>query len=163
LSLSAPLISTGSGKSTLIRLLVTCLEPSFDQNGTAKSQTQQYPVIGATDFQPTSAGVHLYTDPSTYDGTNPILYADSEGQDPGESAPTMRIRREKGNLKRANEREISWATPTTKHLTDMYPEFLYIFSDVLVFVNRNVRYALCPLPHAVLALTCHAVGKPHAA
>ncbi|KAI9158039.1 Calcium-independent phospholipase A2-gamma [Paramyrothecium foliicola] len=73
---------TGAGKSTLIRLLI---DPKRSNNGQIPLAA---PVLGRSDCElPTSADVHLYADPKTFSGAQPILFADCEGFDGGERDP----------------------------------------------------------------------------
>jgi hypothetical protein len=144
---------TGAGKSSLIRLLIELYAPAGSKS--------QVPVVGSNLHQdvPTSGDVHLYADPTTFEGDLPILYADCEGLDGGEREPMGARTRNKRDVsdKRTNsfikqirkqhhtsEREIVWATtPKTRsreyHVRNLYPRLLYTFSDVIVFVTKNPR------------------------
>jgi hypothetical protein len=126
------------------------------------------PVVGsANDNLPTSGDVHLYAEPGTMFTSQPILYADCEGLQGGESPPgaalskttaqdpggvsSRKTTRPAGLLERLGKahfkgkiREIKWADTPEKRkreyaVTELYPRLLYTFSDVVVFVLRNVR------------------------
>jgi len=150
---------TGAGKSTLITLLIKVKE-------SPASGTTQCPVVGVSgkdgEFS-TSEDVHLYLDPSTFLSEAPILYADCEGLDGGERLPlatTSRQRRGPPELEQRSdddtpffraryhsEHELQWATSQkerTRHyaVSRFYPRLLFTFSDVVIFVHRNPRYAL---------------------
>ena len=57
---------------------------------------------------------YLYTDPRTLNSGNPILYADTND------------------------------TSFGKESTTTAGEFLYTFSDIIVFVEKDIRYEHCP-------------------
>lgn len=113
------------------------------------------PVVGSTnDDGPTSGGVHLYADPGTSNTNRPILYADCEGLQGGESLPSAaRSTRNRGipsalrgkiGKTLASSIHIQWAnSPETKKreyaVMEFYPRLLYTFSDVVVFVLRTTR------------------------
>ena len=129
------------------------------------------PVVGSVNHSfPTSGDVHLYSDPQTYTTGSPILYADCEGLDGGENEPmAAQIKHSDGQAailsqpatrsasfqKRirkkhhSSQRDITWATTPEKRsrqysVTNLYPRLLYTFSDVVVFVLKNSRYASLP-------------------
>lgn len=107
--------------------------------------------------------MHLYSDPQTSRSNTPILYADCEGLEGGEREPLgARLKRKElkpskvgriGSFERkvqrlhhTSEREITWADTNAKRsrefaVTHLYPRLLYTFSDVVVFVLKNPRYA----------------------
>lgn len=123
------------------------------------------PVIGSVDENlPTSANVHLYADPRTIMTDAPILYADCEGLEGGESTPkaeehklqdrtfTARSRSIDSHFRRrlhrkgqGISRKLSWAVGDKEKskreyaVTELYPKLLYTFSDVVVFVLRNSK------------------------
>lgn len=124
------------------------------------------PVVGSVnDNIPVSADVHLYADPHTISTDAPLLYADCEGLEGGESLPkTLQDRIQEGEfvrgsvlsqspravgktIKKYNKvaRKISWAMGDKEKskreyaVTEFYPKILYTFSDVVVFVLRNPK------------------------
>ena len=124
------------------------------------------PVVGSVnDNIPVSADVHLYADPHTVSTDAPLLYADCEGLEGGESLPkTMQDRDQESGLARGSifisspgirekiikkhnkvSRKISWAMGDKEKskreyaVTELYPKILYTFSDVVVFVLRNPK------------------------
>ena len=127
------------------------------------------PVVGSVnDNVPVSANVHLYADPDTMMTESPVLYADCEGLEGGESAPraealnwqdgtseTTSQRRglsENSGRKRHHRkghggapRSLKWAAGDKEKskreyvVTELYPRLLYTFSDVVVFVLRNPK------------------------
>lgn len=150
---------TGAGKSTLIKFLVDLQSTNWKP---------QVPVVGSVrqGDTPTSGDVHLYCDPKSFEGEQPVLCADCEGLDGGEREPmgaksrnqkrrggsnndgkkrttpsfTKHIRRQHNT----SEREIIWATTDEKcsrefNVRNLYPRLLYTFSDVIVFVTKNGR------------------------
>jgi energy-coupling factor transporter ATP-binding protein EcfA2 len=150
---------TGAGKSTLINLLIKVKEsPGLG--------TTQCPVIGVSGKEgevSTSEDVHLYLDPSSFLSEVPILYADCEGLDGGERLPLATSCRNKRGPPELEQRiddetpffraryhskhELQWAKSQeerTRHyaVSRFYPRLLFTFSDVVVFVHRNSRYAV---------------------
>ena len=129
-------------------------------NRTAKAKFSS-PLVGSVnDNIPVSADVHLYADPDTILTDTPLLYADCEGLEGGESPPKnelnkMRVRAlendglrkfEKRSRKRNKvSRKLSWALGDKEKskrefaVTELYPKVLYTFSDVVVFVLRNPK------------------------
>ena len=111
------------------------------------------PVPGLVgDNIPTTGDVHLYEDPGTYHSQSPVLYADCEGMTGGENAPRGLACRDKvesakrsGKLvKNVLRKRITWAdNPRMQSreyaVTSLFPRILYTFSDVVVFVLREVR------------------------
>ena len=84
----AVLIASGAGKSTLINLLIDLKQSGSSDNPVPRSS----PVVGKESSSvPTSADVHLYSDPETYFSPSPILYADCEGMKGGESQPIAKL------------------------------------------------------------------------
>ena len=122
------------------------------------------------DNVPVSANVHLYADPDSFFTDTPILYADCEGLEGGESAPKAeafklqdraqepgtqpkgpletKVRRRLQKKGHRISRSLSWATGDKEKskreyaVTELYPRLLYTFSDVVVFVLRNSKYVL---------------------
>ena len=128
------------------------------------------PVVGSVnDNIPVSANVHLYADPHTISTDTPVLYADCEGLEGGESAPkaeafksqerplvryslrgsppevTTRTRERRYRKSKGAPRKIAWALGDKEKskreyaVTEVYPRVLYTFSDVVVFVLRNPK------------------------
>lgn len=113
------------------------------------------PVPGLVhDNIPTTADVHLYSDPSTYTDEKPILYADCEGFTGGETTPRGSSYHLKGmeNLTKSQQnvenvckvKRLQWDKDPKKHsreftVASLFPRILYSFSDVVVFVLREVR------------------------
>lgn len=171
----------GSGKSTLIKLLIDPSTRAEDDEDVA------VPVIGRGDSEtPTSADVHLYIDPATTSTTRPILFADCEGFEGGERDPiaqqmtsnstqsglsrnsSMSTESNPGSAKRmaraVKKRVLKWASRNSQHsektskrqyaVMEMYPRIFHAFSDVIVFVLNNpkcVQTALQPHSSYVLA------------
>ncbi|KAL8736431.1 MAG: hypothetical protein Q9166_000223 [cf. Caloplaca sp. 2 TL-2023] len=136
-------------------------------NQTLKSRFPA-PLPGSVnDNVPVSANVHLYADPDSYLTDTPILYADCEGLEGGESMPkaeayksqdgalvvsTLRKdsfepRARKRHQRKGNRvsRNLKWAHGDKEKskreyaVTELYPKLLYTFSDVVVFVLRNPK------------------------
>ena len=138
-------------------------------NPTAKARFPS-PVVGSVnDSIPVSANVHLYADPHTIYEDTPVLYADCEGLEGGESAPKAEVFKsqekalvlhaphglppehstpKRGKLLRKSRRasrKIAWALGDKEKskreygVTELYPRILYTFSDVVVFVLRNPK------------------------
>ena len=128
------------------------------------------PVVGSVnDSIPVSANVHLYADPHTISTDTPVLYADCEGLEGGESAPkaeafksqerslevysprgfpsesSARKRERRYRKGKGAPRKIAWALGDKEKskreyaVTELYPRVLYTFSDVVVFVLRNPK------------------------
>lgn len=138
-------------------------------NSTSKAKFPS-PVVGSVnDNIPVSADVHLYAVPNTISTNKPLLFADCEGLEGGESLPKTAVYKMQdraletcfplGNssssgprkygklIKKSNKisRKISWAIDDTEKskreyaVTELYPKVLYAFSDVVVFVLRNPK------------------------
>lgn len=116
------------------------------------------PVVGSVknDRSPTSGDVHLYIDPKTAYGSLPMLYADCEGLEGGETPPvanklkdTLRYQTQASNAGRrlfsSRPRELIYAKTNSEAMNrewavrKVYPRMLYTFSDVVVFVLKNTR------------------------
>ncbi|KAF1349168.1 hypothetical protein BDV97DRAFT_370365 [Delphinella strobiligena] len=146
----------GAGKSSLIKLLIDL--------STESGETFDTPVVGTIgSSSPTSTDVHLYLDPTTADSDHPILYADCEGLEGGERDPVgARFKRDVERQARQHaqgerslfdymprhvaERELCWADATWRRsreyaVSQLYPRLLYAFSDAIVFVLKNSKYA----------------------
>jgi hypothetical protein len=148
---------TGAGKSALIKLIIELSQTPE----AAKIDKFSSPVVGISGHHiPTSEDVHLYLDPLTALTDAPVLYADCEGLDGGESEPlgaTFRKARQESiaqsqiseessfKARYSSERSLAWTdSPArrTRHfaVSNLYPRLLFTFSDVIVFVLRNPRY-----------------------
>lgn len=104
------------------------------------------------DTIPTTGDVHLYSDPGTFVEKRPILYADCEGMSGGEKLPMGVACKEKLEAAGSNSRigrsklrkPLEWANGAKTQSREfsvkrLYPRILYTFSDVVVFVLREVR------------------------
>ncbi|KIW97974.1 uncharacterized protein Z519_01558 [Cladophialophora bantiana CBS 173.52] len=148
---------TYAGKSTIVKALVShgglvSTDPGRDSFHT--------PVPGsrANEGTATSEGVHLYADPEHLEVAIPILYADCEGLNAGEKIPfaaedpshSRKVAKEASGQNKLKMRlagrsvPIQWTKAndpikgTREYaVTNLYPRFLYTFSDALVFVQRN--------------------------
>lgn len=108
------------------------------------------PIPGLVDDHiPTTGDVHLYADPGTYYARKPILYADCEGMAGGEHRPRALSCRAKLEAKTNKvvrnklRKRIAWNMQSREHaVTTLFPRILYTFSDVVVFILREVRCAL---------------------
>lgn len=110
------------------------------------------PVTGSIkdDRSPTSGDVHLYIDPHSAFSEFPMLYADCEGLEGGETAPQAQSIKKKvvKAFKQDNENVREMKIPTDKGklgtrewaVRNVYPRLLYTFSDVVCFVLKNTRY-----------------------
>lgn len=123
----------------------------------ATESTFKSPVVGSVknDKSPTSGDVHLYVDPETAYGPLPLLYADCEGLEGGETPPRATqlrktIRKSEHTPVRPHffgtrPRELAYAKTNSDArkrewaVQKVYPRLLYTFSDVVVFVLRNTR------------------------
>ncbi|KAK5939023.1 hypothetical protein PMZ80_008326 [Knufia obscura] len=141
---------TNAGKSSLVKLLIElCGSGSSDH---------MVPVVGTSSRSdlPTSGDVHLYSDPTTFPTSRPVLYADCEGLHGGERMPsgahgkskTIQLNMSPTSFIKAqhhaSEREIMWAETAEKRSREyqvhkLYPRLLYSFSDVICFVTKNPR------------------------
>ena len=112
------------------------------------------PVVGTAtgSNQPTSSNVHLYQDPESSRTVTPILYADCEGLDAGETPPrseslvAKKVSRviEAGQFAWRTIRKLVWAGKDEQvsrqfMATNLYSRILYVFSDVVVFVLENPK------------------------
>ena len=138
-------------------------------NRTAKAKFSS-PVVGSVnDNIPVSADVHLYADPHTIVSNTPLLYADCEGLEGGESPPKNELKKMRSRAlgnglpheipseygprkgeklsRKINKvsRKLSWALGDKEKskrefaVTELYPKILYTFSEVVVFVLRNPK------------------------
>lgn len=165
LSLYLPIV--GAGKSTVVKMLIN--HQDTKNNPTANARLPS-PVVGSVnDNIPVSANVHLYADPQTISTETPVLYADCEGLEGGESVPkaeasrvqdkasgfdssrgflsdpSSRLRGVLNKKGHRASRKLSWAMNDKEKskreyaVTELYPRVLYTFSDVVVFVLRNPK------------------------
>lgn len=154
---------TGAGKSTIVKMLIDQQERKLPQPRPFSS-----PVVGSVKSEhiPTSGDVHLYADPRTYHGEYPMLYADCEGLEGGETLPMSvqhreaamsnkdgsdgqretehRRRLKRTRIARGTQHNLRWADSPEKSkrqyaVTELYPRLLYTFSNVIVFVLRNPK------------------------
>jgi hypothetical protein len=115
-------------------------------------QREQY--CAPLEHTPTSADVHLYADPASFEKRTPLLYADCEGLDGGENPPIGALERRASHptheisarrLTPARLRRLAWADASTQRTTrayivkQLYPRLLYTLSDVVVFVIRDAN------------------------
>ena len=144
----------GAGKSTIIKMLVSLKEHKLSFRPYSPFDS---PVVGSMkhDKSPTSGDVHLYADPETAYTRLPMLYADCEGLEGGETAPAANKLRQSGRDKDVHQarqglfktrpRELVYAKTNSDArnrewaVRKVYPRLLYTFSDVIVFVLRNPK------------------------
>lgn len=123
---------------------------------THSDSTFESPVVGSMkhDKSPTSGDVHLYADPETAYTRLPMLYADCEGLQGGETEPAAnKLRQKTKNIHsqgrqrffKSQPRELVYAKSNKDArnrewaVKRVYPRLLYTFSDVIIFVLRNTR------------------------
>jgi hypothetical protein len=142
-------LATDAGKSTIIKMLIELAELRHNPFSETSFPT---PVVGLrrNDKIPTSVDVHMYPDPDTFNEPTPVFYADCEGLDAGEALPYAASRKkDKQDIRRqiisgGRIRYLEWANTDVKRgrkyiVRELYPRLLYTFSDVVVFVLRNVK------------------------
>lgn len=165
LSLYSPI--AGAGKSAVVKMLINHQDT---ENNPAAQARLPSPVVGSVnDNIPVSANVHLYADPQTISTKTPVLFADCEGLEGGESVPkaeasrmrdiasefdssrgllsepSSRLRGAINKRRHRASRKLSWAMNDKEKskreyaVTELYPRILYTFSDVVVFVLRNPK------------------------
>ncbi|KAK2801411.1 hypothetical protein FQN51_005305 [Onygenales sp. PD_10] len=131
---------TGSGKSTIIRALI---DHSARSIGNTPDQYEA-PVpgvsTGSAAFSSTTGEVNLYADPKTFGRESPIFYADCEGLRGAE--PTSS--RHQHEWQRHGRRYLvetpdGASVDRTTAVKNIYPKFLYLFSDVICLVSRNPK------------------------
>ncbi|KAG7424468.1 Phospholipase A I [Fusarium oxysporum f. sp. raphani] len=130
---------TDVGKSTIIRGLMSA-RSGEDWVG------DESPVPAPADSNPctsTTGEVNLYADPATLESKNPILYVDCEGfSGTGTLAAKYQSRWYSRDIRYRDYRidESSTHATTRTHVAkQIYPRFLYIFSDVICFVVEQTR------------------------
>ncbi len=147
------LSATGAGKSTVIKMLIDREQTVSQRHDPDESFPG--PVTGRVDdMVPTTGDVHLYSDPRTYWGERPTLYADCEGMSGGEKPPLGIACRERLEAAKSTTRmggksklrkPLHWANGHVKYqsreysVKHLYPRILYTFSDAIVFVLREAR------------------------
>jgi hypothetical protein len=113
----------------------------------------QAPIVGDEKHKdkPTSGDVHLFRDPSSWNSNQPCLFADCEGLQGGNSDPIAvqtleRVKTQLGDLRNRGFQalKIKWATSEkiccrSWMVEQLYPRILFTFSDVVCFVERNMR------------------------
>jgi hypothetical protein len=138
----------------------------------AQDSVYEIPVVGLSQHgqRPTSGDVHLYLDPASISGSHPILYADCEGMNGGNRAPTSHSifsRRGRESLPTKAIRHVKkllWGSDVMSQadrefiVMNLYSRILYTFSDVIVFVLINPRYGLLEPKRA---LECDTDSMPH--
>ncbi|KAH6973107.1 hypothetical protein BKA56DRAFT_676892 [Ilyonectria sp. MPI-CAGE-AT-0026] len=118
---------SGVGKSTIIRGLMSA-------RGGVEADDQEGSLPAFSDVDPsksTTGEVNLYADPETFETESPILFVDCEG-----------IR---GTEPLAAQFQTRWyskhatSTGRAKAAEEIYPRFLYIFSDVICLVVKQTK------------------------
>ncbi|KAF2453568.1 hypothetical protein BDY21DRAFT_292842 [Lineolata rhizophorae] len=166
-SLVSFLGQTGAGKSSLIRLLITLLHTEKDPI--------EVPISGSIEdaHTATSGDVHLYHDPASSTSRTPILYADCEGLQGGETEPISSkilgntIKRACLKLKHSI-RELSWANTENcdmSHFTRQFVKLRTNYYNVYRAAEQMVLQLLDwgtnsvehssnqpTLPHAIVAV-----------
>lgn len=173
---------TGAGKSTIIKLLISRAQAHTKFNH-AYQQLPEFPVPvpGRSDDNVATTGdVHLYSDPATYAKYRPLLYADCEGLNGGEKAPRGTKCKEmveatkakaknsthvaRARRKLTKSKPLEWAiSPESKKreysVERLYPRILYTFSDVIVFVLREVRTFQSEVLPILVEWACSSIDK----
>ncbi|KAK4443093.1 hypothetical protein QBC34DRAFT_311656, partial [Podospora aff. communis PSN243] len=134
-------IGAGSGKSTVIRMLIEShVEDDSDLSYWAS------PICSESgDPRPGTGDVQLFADPSTNLTPRPMIFADSEGLDGGEREPraVLEVNRTNPITTNGNLRPVSapsseiWGRGNC--VSDIMPKFLFSLSDTIVFVTKNPR------------------------
>jgi hypothetical protein len=104
---------TSAGKSTLIKMLIEYDEARYEAN--KSTFRAPVPVSSPRDSTPTSADVHLYVDPATWEEKRPIFYAECEGLSAGERIPIGAHSRRSTKIDTSRKlslraRSLEWAT-----------------------------------------------------
>ena len=96
------------------------------------------PVPGAPDGDAalisTTGEVNLYLDPATFGTAAPLFYVDSEGLDGSEPVAAQH---QKDWVKVGKEYEIKAPMDRSTAVKELYPQFLYILSDVVCYVTKD--------------------------
>lgn len=129
---------TGAGKSTLIRLLIRAA------NSTSSSNDLEAPVSGSRSGEMASSAttgeVNLYFDPDTFGTESPAFFVDCEGLSGGEPlASKYQSSWSKYGKPYIIEARDGRQVDRDTAVKEIYPKFLYIFSDVVCMVTRNPR------------------------
>lgn len=95
---------------------------------------------GSEVSQSTTGEVNLYADPRTFGTDTPVLFADCEGLSGGEPlASKYQTKWHKCGLsyiiQKKNGKEVDRCTA----VKEIYPRFLYLFSDVVCMVTQNPK------------------------
>ncbi|KAF3315355.1 hypothetical protein TWF173_003895 [Orbilia oligospora] len=146
---------TGAGKSVLIRSIISLT--TEEENW----KSVEAPVPGQKNSSSSTTGeVNLYPEPSSFGTKTPLLLADCEGL--------------KGNTPLSADSQQDWAKLSRKYpiqnkeglgldrrsiVKNIYPRFLYIFSDVICYVMREQRFWASV---TVQLLKWSSVGAQHA-
>lgn len=126
-------------KLSLVRALVSQEKQS--------ESTDEAPGVGSSmgsldSCTATSGEVNLYKDPSTFGSVNPILYADCEGLEGGEPV-CFKFQKEWSKYGKSYlmESRDSNGHPIDRKaaVRDLYPRFLYNFSDIICLVAKNPK------------------------
>jgi hypothetical protein len=95
---------------------------------------------GPSAHLPTSGEVSLYSDPATFGTPSPRFYADSEGMLGSEPACAQHQSQwHKSGRKYLIHGKNGKKIDRNMAVKDIYPRFLYIFSDVVCLITRNQK------------------------
>ncbi|KAF3181428.1 hypothetical protein TWF751_009368 [Orbilia oligospora] len=127
---------TGAGKSVLIRSIIYLSAPEGEA-----WESIEAPVPGEQDsFCSTTGEVNLYPEPSSFGTKTPILLADCEGV---EGSKPVATKHQKDWMKLSRRYRIQnkegRGLDRSSIVKNIYPRFLYIFSDVICYVTRDQR------------------------
>ncbi|KAK6354320.1 hypothetical protein TWF730_008727 [Orbilia blumenaviensis] len=125
---------TGAGKSVIIRTLI------YHSTKNGSLGLYDAPVPGACSgdglLSSTTGEVNLYSEPSTFGTRTPLFFADCEGIMGSEPlASNYQIDWTKGGRKYRIQKPMDRRTA----VKELYPRFLYIFSDVICYVTREYK------------------------
>ncbi|RYP11186.1 hypothetical protein DL764_000211 [Monosporascus ibericus] len=132
---------TGAGKSTLIRFLMHA-DVATGESVLPNDPEDEVPVAGSSGgndaSEPTTGEVNLYADPKTFGKKYPMLFADCEGMSGREPISAK-------HQKRWHKCGTSYliqpqhGIDRDKAVKEIYPKFLYLFSDVICMVTPNPK------------------------
>ncbi|KAH6988598.1 hypothetical protein EDB80DRAFT_816998 [Ilyonectria destructans] len=130
---------TGVGKSTIVRGLMS----ARGGEGLNEHESPLAAIADGTPCRSTTGEVNLYADLATFATDSPILFADCEGFDGTEPlAAQYQSRWHSKDIRyqdyRIGESSIH-TTDRAKAAREIYPRFLYIFSDVICLVVEQTR------------------------